>query len=312
MRARVRRSSRASLRPCSKRAVGPDIIALAAGNARASVSLTGAEPVAWSVAGRELLWSGEPEHWAYRAPILFPVVGASRDGVVRVGGHAYPMPQHGFARTTPFTLVEERPNETRLRLSGTSETRTHYPFAFRLDVTTTLTPESLALVFEVTNTGTKALPYAIGFHPAFHWPFDSASREGHRVEFEHAEEPSLPVIASGGVIGRAMRPVPLRGRELALDPGLFDEALCFLNARSRALRFVAPSGAAIVMEVDNFPHLALWTKPTAPFLSLEAWSGHAEFEDSSGELQERPSITLLGPGTTGRHAATLRAQLTGA
>ena len=49
--------------------------------------------------------SGAPEHWAYHAPILFPVVGASRDGVVRVDGRPYPMPQHGFARTSRFGIV---------------------------------------------------------------------------------------------------------------------------------------------------------------------------------------------------------------
>lgn len=286
----------------------PDTIVLTAAGAGASVSLLGAEPVAWSVEGRDLLWSGEPEHWAYHAPILFPVVGASRDGMVRVDGRAFAMPQHGFTRTSRFALVERGPDHARLRLVSSAATREHYPFAFRFDVVVTLGPESVALAFEVTNTGPGLLPYSVGFHPAFPWPLDGPSREGHRVVFEEAEEPAVPVIAPGGLIGEGSRLIPLRGRELALDPGLFEEALCFLDARSRFMRFEAPSGSMIELAVENLPHLAIWTKPTAPFLSLEAWSGHAEPEGFSGELSQRPSITLLGAGETGRHAVTMRAR----
>ena len=286
-----------------------DTITLEAGEARAAIALLGAEPVAWSVGARELLWSGAPEHWAYHAPILFPVVGASRHGVVRVDGRRYAMPQHGFARTSLFSVVEQGVEQVRLRLATDEQTREHYPFAFQLEVIATLAPATLTLVFEVTNTGSSPLPYSLGFHPAFPWPLDGPSRAAHRVILEVEEEARVPIIAPGGLIGRETREIPLRGRELALDPSLFAEALCFLDARSRSLSFVAPSDAAIEMEVENFRHVAVWTKPTAPFLSLEAWSGHAEAEDFVGELRERSSITLVPPDATTRHEVTLRARL---
>lgn len=97
----------------------------------------------------------------------------------------------------------------------------------------------------------------------------------------------------------------LDGRSLPLDPALFTEALVFLDAASRGFAFEAPDGAAIRMEVAAFPHLAVWSRPTAPFLSLEAWSAHADWEDAEGELAARPSMTLLAPGETGRHAVRL-------
>ena len=65
------------------------------------------------------------------------------------------------------------------------------------------------------------------------------------------------------------------------------------------------SGEAIEMAVEDFPHLALWTRPTAPFLSLEAWTGHADWAGFSGELRERNTIRLLAPGSSARHAVTL-------
>src|SRR5215217_9455043 len=85
-----------------------ETLALAADGASATIALRGAEPLSWRVGGRELIWHGDPAHWPQRAPILFPVVGASAGGTVRVEGRSYPMPRHGFARDLPFGLVERR------------------------------------------------------------------------------------------------------------------------------------------------------------------------------------------------------------
>ena len=274
----------------------------------ASLSTHGAEPVSWRVAGAEYLWSGDPEHWNRHAPWLFPVVGASVGGQVRVGGRAYPMAQHGFARDLPFAVVARGGDAVTLRLSDGPETRAHFPFAFRLDVEARVRPSGLDLDVTVVNTGDTPLPYALGFHPAFPWPFAGGSRArdgGYAVVFEHAERPHAPQVGPGGLLLRAEQPLPLDGNTLPLDPEIFTEALVFRNARSHRMRFEGPGGRAIVMEARDFPHLAVWTKPTAPFLSLECWTGHADWADFSGELTERDSQRLLAPGGEARHGVRL-------
>ena len=284
---------------------GPDVIHLNAAGAAASIALRGAEPVSWRVGDRELLWSGDPAHWAYHAPLLFPVVGASAGGEVRVDGAAYPMPQHGFARTSNFALIDRGEDRARLRLVDDERTRAHYPFAFALEVIVRLEPAALELSFVVANTGDRPLPYGIGVHPAFPWPLDGPDRGRHRVRFERPERAEVPEVAAGGLLARKSRPVPLDGNVLPLAPELFKEALVFLDAESRRLAFEAPTNAAITLETEGFGHLAVWTKPTAPFLSLEAWTGHADWEDFGGELTERASTLLLAPGATGRHAVRM-------
>ena len=94
-----------------------DVVRLETGGASAEIALAGAEPVSWRVGGRELIWSGDPQHWARHAPILFPVVGASAGGAVRIAGQTYPMPQHGFARDSRFALVERTGDVAHLRLA---------------------------------------------------------------------------------------------------------------------------------------------------------------------------------------------------
>jgi D-hexose-6-phosphate mutarotase len=135
-----------------------DTVALAADGVSATIALRGAEPLSWRVAGRELIWHGDPAHWPQRAPILFPVIGASAGGAVRVEGRSYPMPRHGFARDLPFGLVERRPDRARLRLRATSGTLRHYPFRFELGVEAGLTADRLSLRFTVTNAETGRCP----------------------------------------------------------------------------------------------------------------------------------------------------------
>lgn len=280
-------------------------IRLTSGSAIAEIALCGAEPVRWQAGGRNLLWGRDPAHWSYCAPILFPTVGASKGGVVTVAGRDYPMTQHGFARISAFEIVEQDESTARLRLADIDETRAHYPFAFRLDVVASLAETSLSLAFEVENRGTGAMPYALGFHPAFPWPLAGTGKAGHSVVFAAQERSAAPEIAPGGLLARRTREIPLAGRTLPLTPEIFTEALVFLDARSRDFAFVAPGGERIAMAVEGFPHLAVWSRPNAPFLSLEAWTGHADWEDASGELADRASMILLGPGETGRHRVTM-------
>jgi galactose mutarotase-like enzyme len=280
-------------------------VMLASGAATARIALAGAEPLSWNVAGQELLWNADPTHWGWHAPILFPVVGGSSDGVVRVDGVAYPMPRHGFARNTRFTCVEVSPSEARFRITDTAATRVHYPFAFAFDVIVTLAPATLTLAFEVRNNGATALPYAVGFHPAFAWPRNVGEGPDPAVVFDAVERDVVPTLTAAGLLRDDGRRIPLHGRVLELTPALFaDDALVFRDIVSRAVRFVGPSGD-IVVAAEDMPHAALWTKPDAPFLCVEAWTGTADLEGFSGELKDRTSIRIVPSDDVARHAVTM-------
>ncbi len=281
-------------------------IRLAAGDALAEIALLGAEPLRWRVGGTDLLWSGDPAHWNRRAPILFPVIGACTGGAVRVEGRAYPMPRHGFARDLPFALVEREQGRALLRLADSPETRVHYPFAFVLDVAVELRPDALVQTFTVTNPGPADLPYSLGVHPAFPWPLDGGDPDDHRVVFEADEDPAVPDLTPDGLLREGPRRLPLQGRVLPLSPDLFArDALVMRDLRGRSLRLEGPGGA-VTLAGEGFSHAALWTKPGAPFLSLEAWTGYADPEGFSGDLRDKPSTRLLPPGERAVHRATMQ------
>jgi galactose mutarotase-like enzyme len=279
-------------------------IRLRSGDTVAEISCGGAELLRWDVGGEPLLWTPDTAIWAETAPILFPVVGWTRGGQVRVGGKTYPLGLHGFARRAAFQVARLAPDFVRLALDSTPETLALYPFDFRLCVDYRLEGPALSVGLSVTNRGTEPMPYACGLHPGFRWPLASGSKAGHRIIFDAREEPLVPEITSAGLFAKSRRSVPLEGHVLELTQELFArEALCFLNARSQGLRFEAEDGAALDVELGDFPHIALWTKPPAPFLAIEFWTGHGDPDGFDGDLSAKPSMRLLRPGESACHAA---------
>ena len=57
------------------------------------------------------------------------------------------------------------------------------------------------------------------------------------------------------------------------------------------------------MEYPSFTHAALWTRPGAPFLCLEAWTGYSDPEGFEGELIDKPGMRTLKSGARARHEA---------
>ena len=280
------------------------LITLKHGQSHASIAPFGAEWRSWSVDGRDLLWSGDPAWWSQTAPILFPLVGWSRNGEVRIGGRKLPMPVHGFAAKSQFTVTEQGPDHVRLELAASPETMAIFPFAFRFAVRYQLTGNALSIQLTAENPGERDLPYACGVHPGFRWPFAGGASSDYAIRFETAEDPHVPVIAPGGLFSTRRRKTTLDGRRLNLSPETFaNEALCFLNIKSRSLRFEAPDGSAIAMRTEDFPHYALWSRAGAPLLSIEAWTGHGDPEGFEGELTDKPSLRMLAPGASAAHEA---------
>jgi len=271
------------------------------GDARAKIALAGAELKSWTVAGQELIWPGDEKFWADSAPILFPIVGWTRNGIL-VEGRRWPLGLHGFAREQVFEMTEQAANRVVLRLTANPATRPLYPFEFSLYVEYAIYNNRLSISLYVLNEDMKILPFAWGLHPGFVWPLPGASG-AHAVRFDEQESARVPVIAPGGLFSDQTRAIPLEGRELALTPDLFEEAVCLLDARSTGLEFFARDAEGdakpcLRMELDNFPHIALWSRPGAGFLCLEAWTGHGDPENFDGDIFAKPSMRLLNPGET--------------
>lgn len=280
---------------------------LSSGGARADISTLGAEVVRWSVDGSDLLWSCDPVWWDRTAPLLFPVVGRVRDGLIAVEGRQHVMPPHGFASQRHFAVVSQADNAVSLELGNDAETHISFPFAFRLRVDYLLAYTALTVRLSVRNPGPDPLPYALGLHPGFRWPLAGSSRTGHAVIFESPERPQAHIVPYGGLMSDAPSPVPLEGTRLPLDDALFAAgALVFLDIASRSVSLEAGDGATTVtLRLEDFPHLAVWSRPGAPFVCIEPWTGHSDPVGFAGAFAEKPSMRTLPPGATSQHAVDM-------
>lgn len=263
----------------------------------AEISPLGAELVRLTDGeGRELLWNGDPAFWTGRAPLLFPIVGRLPGDQLVHKGVAYPMSQHGFARRREFVRTAASASSASFMLQADEETRKQYPFDFTLAVTYTLIEATLTIEAVVTNPGDEPLPASFGFHPAFRWPLPyGGTKSEHRLVFEKAEvEPVHRPV--GGLLSSAGEPNPAVDAVFAPDDALFArDALIFLNPRSRHVRFGVPGQPGLEVAFPGMDQLGIWSKPGAPFLCIEPWSGYASPEDAPAEFTEKPGLSLIAP-----------------
>src|SRR4051812_37692419 len=271
-----------------------DPVSIASESLRATVSSLGAELVRLqTVTGEELLWDGNPAVWAGRSPLLFPIVGAVKDDRIKVRGQSYPLARHGFARTSTFELVESESARCTWRLSANDDTRSRYPFAFRLDVTYVLAANRLTISARVANEGDDPMPASFGFHPAFRWPLvPGAPRERHEIRFETDEAAPIRRLA-GGLLGESVASPVSNGR-LPLSDALFEhDAVIFDRLNSRKVSYGPMAGRALDLEFGQMPHLGIWSKPGAGFVCIEPWQGFASPVGFDGELAEKPGIISI-------------------
>jgi len=277
-----------------------DLISIASERLTARINPLGAE--LWSLtdkAGAEYMTDADPAFWGGHAPVLFPIVGSLAQDRLVVDGTTYPLPRHGFARHSRFDLAAQGADHAQFVLRDSAATRAVYPFAFELTLDFRLTGWRLEMTASVANPGDRPLPFSFGYHPAFAWPLPGgADKAAHRLTFAHDEPgPVRRVSRQTGLLLPDPQPSPVDGRTLPLDPALFvDDALIWTDLASRALRYDAPGGTALVVEFADLPMLGLWQVPGARYLCIEPWQGHADPQGFAGEFADKPGLVTLAPG----------------
>lgn len=253
--------------------------------------------------GRELLWHGDPQVWAGRSPILFPIVGRAPDDRVAIDGQGGEMAQHGFARRMTFDRIKAEATRVVHSLTDNMATHDAYPRPFALTVTHAVSGATLAVTAVVANTGRGMMPFCLGFHPAFLWPLPGAEGQAHRITLDNGAEPALARLTNG-LLDDTRHPSPFTAGELRPDPAMFDaDAMIFPEGAGQGLRFDAPDASdapSLRFTFENLPNLALWQKPGAPFLCIEPWHGMAARNGAGPEIAERPGAITLAPGESAR------------
>ena len=277
------------------------------GNWRAVVDTVGAEMVSCSEKGLEYIWSGDPAFWTGHAPVLFPAVCALRNDRTSFGGVPYPMKQHGFARKCEFTVVSAEEDRITMQLSDSAETREQYPFSFSLTVTHALTDDGFSTDYEVRNTDTSVLPFALGGHAGFCCPLRPGEMfSDYQVLFDCKEDPVAWLLDDKGLMDPDHRKTALTpvkdGMILPVTEAMFaDSALVFPHVQSGKLSLLhRVKKTGLDFTFHNFCNLGIWTPPGkgAPFLCLEPWQGLPALAKDAWIFEEKEDVVFLPAGET--------------
>lgn len=268
----------------------------------AAIDSIGAQLVSLKNAdGTEYLWQGNPEYWSGQAPVLFPMVGALRDGKTWIDGKEYEMKQHGFARRMEFELLDANQSSATFALRSSEETKQQYPFDFELKVTYRFFQSALTTEFSISNLGKIPMPFAVGGHPAFNCPLSQDEKfEDWAIEFEKNETANCPqVVKQKGLIDFGKRSALLNNEKtISLRHSLFEnDALIFDSLQSRKVKlFSRKSLHGVEMEFEGFDYLGIWSAANnAPFVALEPWTGCATAEDEDNQFCRKRGMKLLEP-----------------
>jgi glucose-6-phosphate 1-epimerase len=146
---------------------GPDRVVLhSADGASAEVHLHGAHVTSWrpAINGDERLFlsarSGFQRGAAIRGgiPVIFPQFAAEG-----------PLPKHGFARTSAWTLAGESKEQdgsavASLTLASSAETHAIWPSSFLATLTVRVHGSTLRVELDVANTGAQAFAFTAALH----------------------------------------------------------------------------------------------------------------------------------------------------
>ncbi len=253
--------------------------------------------------GRQLLWQGDPQVWARRAPLLFPWAGSLRDKKFTWQDREYPASQHGFARDLEFEQVSHGPERLELVLRSNEQTRQQFPFDFALYCIFTLQGRTLTHTVRVEAMGQQELRFGLGYHPGFVCPFDAAhTPEDYEIRFD---TPQTPVVIqtdpfTGLVTGKQWPLVQQPVQSIPMHQGMFDDdSICLSQLTAKTLTLMEKdTGRSVQVDIQGKPYVLLWSKPKAPiqFLCIEPWHSLPDTEAAPADWGQKPWPMQLAPG----------------
>lgn len=269
-------------------------------------SKKGGELISFKINGKEKIHQGEKcldengkVYWKRHSPVLFPIVGKLKKNQTLIGGRTYELMQHGFARDMEFEPITKLDNFHSYMLKSNKYTLAKYPYEFELYNTYRSEENKLTTIYKVVNTGLINLPFGIGGHPAFQIDQEQLEKGNYYLEFEENEDKIHFLYLVDGLIGTEYaRNRIVDKRIIPIDSHTFDnDALIMKGITSHkiSLKNKMTGKKLLRMDFTDFPYLAIWSKPNAPFICIEPWYSTADNIKSSGVFTQKQDIISLKP-----------------
>lgn len=246
--------------------------------------------------GLDYMWGGDPAFWGKHSPVLFPIVGTLKSNTFFHKGQPYTLQRHGFARDQQFAVESHAADSITFLIKNHETSLQVFPFVFEFRIRYTALDNSLAVTYEVTNTGKDELYFSVGGHPAFKVPLTAGtSYEDYYLQFEQEENAPRWLISPDGLIETTSQPLLQHTDRLPLTKELFlKDALVFKSLKSSRITLKSDkTERALAMDFPGFPFFGIWAAKNADFVCLEPWCGIADGVGSNQQLTDKEGINKL-------------------
>jgi galactose mutarotase-like enzyme len=244
----------------------------------------------------DYLWHGDPAVWGKHSPVLFPIVGTLKNNTYLYNGQSYQLPRHGFARDKQFAVEEHNGDTITFLLRHDAETMTVYPFAFEFRIRYTLFENSLAVAYEVLNTGKEDMYFSVGAHPAFKLPLVTGTTyTDYYLQFNQVETAPRWPISPDGLIEQTPLPLLEKTNRLNLSKDLFQKDALVLKGMGATIVTLGSDKTSHGFRFDypGFPFLGIWAAKNADFVCIEPWCGIADPVTTDQQLVDKEGINKL-------------------
>lgn len=267
-----------------------------------SVESKGAELKVIKFNDVDYLHNGQQPYWNRTAPILWPNVGAIKDGYTIINGEKYRLPKHGFLRDSEFVVVSHDNTSLTLKLVSNEQTKELYPFDFEIIIVYRIVDSTVESSISINNKSTKTMPFNLGLHPAFKVPHSSDEQfEDYKIKFGVTGTYEMPTVnLSNGTIDFTKRNRTFTNfNTLSLNYDDYkNDALIFENILKRSVCLQNKDGShGINFSFEDFPMLGIWTPDSikSPFICIEPWIGCGDPIDHDHIFTNKRDIINLLP-----------------
>lgn len=255
----------------------------------------GAELTSIKFNGKEKLHDGKT-FWDRQAPILFPMVGRLKDNKTLIEEKQYYIPQHGFAKNMKFDLIEETEDKKTYIAKSNEETLKMYPFKFKIYTEYKVLEDTLTVNYKVINEDNKEMFFGIGGHPGFKLDMP---QEEYYFELEQEENNVEFMEVEGNYISNNLGKNILKEKKtIEITKNSFiNDAIMMKNLKSKKITLKQKKDNKKVLEFrfEEFPILAIWSMPEAPFICLEPWFNYADRVIEKERFKDKEGIIVLKP-----------------
>ena len=257
------------------------------------VNNLGAELTSIEFNGKEKLHNGKT-FWDRQAPILFPTVGRLRDNKTIIEEKEYEIPQHGFAKDMNFETIEKNGIKEIYELKSNKETLKKYPFEFILNVEYEILEDTLKTKIKVVNTDKKKMVFGLGGHPGFKLDMP---QEEYYFELE-TEEPKVEFMEVEGnyISNKPAKNILKENKIIEITKESFlNDAIMMKKLKSNKITLKQKKDKKTILEFNfkDFPILAIWSLPNAPYICLEPWFNYADRVKETGYFKDKEGIITL-------------------